>query len=108
MKRIFVIAAVFFLGVSLQAMAQEKPLKGPAYKNAHPSEKYAVNDQLLVRADDAKLAKGPKAKNRRPGVGQTEAEVIELDKLNGKNTKGLKGPAYKNYKPSKANKDNRR
>lgn len=108
MKRILAIAAVFSIGFSLQAFAQEKALKGPAYKNAHPSEKYGTNDQLLVRAEDAKQVKGPKAKNQRPVVREAEAEVIDLDKLNGKNTKELKGPAYKNYKPSKARKDNRR
>lgn len=99
MKRILTIATVFSIGLSLPALAQEKPPKGPAYKNAHTSEKYAATGQLSVRDEDAKQMKGPRAKNQRPGASQ--AEVIDLDKLTGKNTKGLKGPAYKNYKPKR-------
>lgn len=100
MKRILAIAMVFSFGLTVQAMAQKKDLKGPAYKNAHPSEKYAGNDELLVRGRQAQRVKGPAAKNRKAWeTDKSEYREAELDKFAGKNTKGLKGPAYKNYRP---------
>ena len=100
MKRILAIAMALSLGLTVQAMAQKKQLKGPAYKNAHPSEKYAGTDELLVRGQQAQHIKGPAAKNRKAWeTDKSEHRVVELDKLGGKNTKGLKGPAYKNNRP---------
>ena len=87
------------LAICFSANAQSKSLKGPAYKNASPTEKYKGSSTLLVNGKAAK-AKGPEAKNQKPwDIDKSEFEVVRLDELKGKNTKGLKGPAYKNYKP---------
>lgn len=90
---------ILSLALCFGAMAQNKPLKGPAYKNAAPSEKYKGSSTLLVRGKAPKL-KGPEAKNQKPWeIDKSDYQVVRLDQLKGKNTKGLKGPAYKNYKP---------
>lgn len=97
------ITLILGLMISFGAMAQDKPLKGPAYKNAAPSEKYKGGSTLLIRGNTPK-PKGPKAKNQKPWeIDKSEYKVVRLDELKGKNTKGLKGPAYKNYKPEKNN-----
>lgn len=99
MKRILGLFIV--LGtISYSAAAQQRELKGPAYKNAHPAQKYAGTDVLLVKKNGAEQLKGPRAKNT--AYWETERSdftQVELDQLDGKNTKGLTGPAYKNYRP---------
>lgn len=77
-------------------------MKGPAYKNASPSEKYSGSDALLVKKESKQL-KGPQAKNQKPWqTDKSDYQLVRFDEMTGKNSKGLKGPAYKNYKP-KAN-----
>ncbi len=90
---------VIVFALSLEANAQSKPLKGPAYKNASPSEKYKGSSAVLVRDNQSK-PKGPEAKNQKQwDIDRSDYQAIKIDELKGKNTKGLKGPAYKNYKP---------
>ena len=94
---------ILVVALSYGASAQSQPLKGPAYKNASPAEKYHGSSAWLVRGELPK-PKGPKAKNQKPwDIDKSAFEVVRLDQLKGKNTKGLKGPAYKNYKPEAIN-----
>lgn len=104
MVKSIVTTLVLGLAISFSAAAQNSGLKGPAYKNASPSEKYSGSDKILVKGKNAKKLQGPEAKNQKPGsADRSEYTVVRLDDLNGKNTKGLKGPAYKNYKPEVSN-----
>lgn len=119
MKKIAFIFALS-LGVLISASAQTK--KGPAYKNAHPADKYDGTSTVLVEEDPGSL-QGPAYKNykhahvkksegsddlyvsTRRGTYKANAQdtktfkSVEI-KANSKK-KNLKGPAYKNYRPGK-------
>lgn len=101
MSRVALVLIVF-VAVAFSVEAQTPNLKGPRYKNAKPSEKYAGNRILLVKTDPGDL-KGPEAKNDRRGkANRLEKKVYaEVDPEGGKNTKDLKGPRYKNYHPGR-------
>ncbi len=59
MKKSIIIAALS-LAVVFTGFAQNE--KGPAYKNAKPSEKYKGNSSVLIK-EDARQFQGPEYKN---------------------------------------------
>ena len=111
MKRSIITSLVLAIAFSFGAMAQ----KGPAYKNAKPSEKYDGTSVVKLRVDPNSV-KGHEAKNQRfadfkePKTVMTASldsneiasekkyKEVDVKSSDSKYTKGLKGPKFKNYR----------
>jgi len=77
MKQLIAIATLSLV-VIFSGYAQTKNLKGPKYKNAKISEKYAGNDALLTNENPNQF-KGPERKNFK--ATDYQMEVIDVQEI---------------------------
>jgi hypothetical protein len=77
MNKVILISALSLL-VAFSGFAQTKPLKGPKYKNAKPSEKYDGNSSVLMKENPNQF-QGPEYKNFNPN--NYEIEVLDSNKI---------------------------
>lgn len=77
MNKVILISALT-LFVAFSGFAQTKPLKGPKFKNAKPSEKYDGNSSVLMKENPNQI-QGPAYKNFNPR--NYEIEVLDSNKI---------------------------